>query len=321
MVMNTNTRMSPKDFFLHLGATIALYATTIALINLAFEILNRSMPDTLANYFSSSSVVWPISMLVVITPILYVLEILINRDLIKMPEKRDIWIRKWRIYLTLFLTGVTIAVDIIVLVNTYLNGEISSRFIWKVVVVLIVSAVIFAYYILAKNIGINAPSMIASNSKKTWLAILVISGIVLVLAGIVAGFVIVGSPSTQRSLRFDQQRISDLNNIQYQIINYWQRVGALPPSLEALNDPISNFQIPADPETGKPYEYISLNKDPHAFGLCATFDLPSVKSDVPLSYPIPTPEIGYNSWTHDSGHVCFERTIDPKLYPLIKNNQ
>ncbi len=317
--MNTNIHMSPKDFFLHLGATIALYATTIALINLAFEILNKAMPDALANYFSTSSVVWPISMLVVITPILYVLEMLINRDIIKIPEKRDIWIRKWRIYLTLFLTGITIAVDIIVLINTYLNGEISSRFIWKVVVVLVVSAVIFAYYILAKNEALGR--------KKIWLAILSISGIVLVLAGIVAGFVIVGSPSTQRSLRFDQQRISDLNNIQYQIINYWQHVQNLPPSLEALNDPISNFQIPTDPETGKPYEYISLNKDPHAFALCTTFDLADSTSNgmngrvvavpVPTSVSYPSKSPAIDSWSHGAGYICFERTIDPKLYPAF----
>ena len=178
--MNTNT--TPKDFFLHLGATIALYASAIALMNLAFETINRALPDALANYFSANSIVWPISMLIVLVPVLYVIEWLIGRDISKMVEKRDVWIRRWRIYLTLFLTGATIAGDLIVLINTYLNGEISSRLIYKVLIVLIVSAVIFAYYLLER--------IADSPRNKKWKMILAGLGIILVIAGIVSGFII-----------------------------------------------------------------------------------------------------------------------------------
>jgi type II secretory pathway pseudopilin PulG len=325
--MNTNTHTSPKDFFLHLGATVALYASVIAFINLAFEIANRALPDALASYYSANSVVWPISMLVVLVPVLYVLEKLINRDISRLPEKREIWIRKWRIYLTLFLTGVTIAVDIIVLINTYLNGEISSRFIWKVLVVMIVSVVVFAYYILAKNESIG--------TKKTWLTILAVLGIVLVLIGIVSGFIIVGSPSTQRAMRFDGQRVNDLSNIQYQITNYWQRTGNLPENLLTLNDPISSFSVPMDPETLKPYEY-SVNKlsskSPWTFDLCATFSLSSYGDDATFTEnsrdslptkPVSRSIVGGNlneTWIHTAGHNCFERVIDPKLYPSVTSH-
>jgi hypothetical protein len=313
--MNTNNHTSPKDFFLHLGATIALYASVIALIDLAFEVVNKALPDSLNMYFSASSVVWPISILIVLVPTLYVLEKLIGRDIVRMPLKKDLWIRRWRIYLTLFLTGATIAVDVIVLINTYLNGEISSRFIWKVVVVLVVSAIVFAYYILAKMAD-----------QKTWLKVLAILGAVIALAAIIAGFIIVGSPSTQRSMRFDEQRVSDLTNIQWQITNYWQKTGTLPAALEALNDPISNFYVPKDPETSAAYEY-SVNAlsstSLRTFDLCATFDLPS-SGDKSTSSSL-TPAVSYpmgggtmsEVWTHNVGHACFERTIDPKLYPAM----
>ena len=322
--MNTNTRVSPKDFFLHLGTTIALYASTIAVIDLAFAALNRALPDALSNYFNASSIVWPISILIVLVPILYILEGLISRDIARTPEKRKIWIRKWRIYLTLFLTGVTIAVDIIVLINTYLNGEISSRFIWKVITVLIVSTVIFAYYLLDKNATFAAndlltgerPSMPA-RSKKIWLRILSVSGIVLVLAGIVSGFIIVGSPNTQRAMKFDEQRVNDLSNIQYQIINYWQRTGKLPLSLQALNDPISNFNIPVDPETAKPYEYYGVKiNNPNMFSLCATFiGSSSVQASNSPTYPVY--EALNSDWSHPAGYNCFSRTIDPTKYPVM----
>jgi len=316
--METKPQVSPKDFFLHLGATIALYASVIALINLAFEIVNREFPDQLTSYFSSGSIAWPISMLIVIVPILFALERLISRDILRLPEKRDIWIRRWRIYLTLFLTGITIAVDVIVLINTYLNGEISSRFIWKVVIVLVISVIVFSYFILVKNVS--------TGPKETWLKILSIAGMVIVVGAIVYGFAIVGSPSTQRALRFDKQRINDLSNIQWQITNYWQKTGTLPTDLSDLNDQISNFRIPLDPETALPYEYISLSRDPNAFALCATFDLASTNDDNQFRSAQYASELNKygdgksDNWFHSVGHTCFERTIDPKLYPPLQDN-
>ena len=130
-------KTTPKDFFLHLGAVVALYASAIALINLCFSIVNYYNPDALGPAISArASIAWPVSMLVVLIPVLYVLEWLIGRDLIRSPEKREIWIRRWRIYLTLFLAGATIVGDLIALINTYLNGEVTSRFIYKILIVL-----------------------------------------------------------------------------------------------------------------------------------------------------------------------------------------
>jgi hypothetical protein len=315
--MNTNTHVSPKDFFLHLGATIALYASAVALINLAFEVANRALPDALTQYYSSGSIVWPISMLIVLVPLLYILERLISHDILKVPEKRDIWVRRWRVYMTLFLTGVTIAVDVIVLINTYLNGEISTRFILKVFIVLVISAVIFAYYLLAKNA--LDPN---TDSRRKWLVLLSSAGVVLTLAGIVSGFVIVGSPATQRALRFDSQRVNDLSSIQWQIVDYWQKTRHLPPDLKALSDGLNGFSVPTDPQTGQSYEYISLNKDPNSFALCATFyEATALAKDssgvaaAPMRYASDSNKS--ETWAHAAGHQCFERTIDPKLYPPL----
>src|SRR6202043_1385867 len=99
---SVNAKTTPKDFFLHLGAVIALYSSAIALMNLAFMIADSLLPDSLSGSPFTGSIVWPISILIVLVPILYVLEWLIARDLVQMPEKRTVWVRRWRIYLTLF---------------------------------------------------------------------------------------------------------------------------------------------------------------------------------------------------------------------------
>ncbi len=297
----TPTKTTPKDFFLHLGAIIALYASVIALINLSFSIINYRFPDVLNGYFYAGSIAWPTSMLIVLVPIFYILEWLIKKDIVKVPEKNDIWIRRWKIFLTLFLTGAVIAGDLITLINTYLNGEISIRFVYKFFVILIVLAIIFAYYILLK---VNRASKI-----KLLLAYL---GIVFVLIAIICGFLVVGSPNKQRTLRFDNQRVGDLQNIQYQIVNYWQKKGKLPLSLDNLKDPISGVIIPNDPETFSAYEY-SIKAD-MKFELCSIF---SLKSENAISKTLSYPAMQNDNWTHEAGKICFERTIDKELYQVI----
>jgi hypothetical protein len=268
-------------------------------------------------------------MLIVLVPILYVVEWLINRDIARMPEKSDLWIRKWRVYLTLFLTVVLIGGDLITLINTYLNGEISARLIWKVVVVLVIASAIGKYYFF--NLYRNFKWATLSRRVIPWW------GIILVLAAIIIGFIAVGSPAKQRALRFDSQRVGNLQNIQSQIQYYWQQKGKLPANLSDLNDSFSGFIVPRDPETKEPYQY-NLNlasgaKDASgvlSFQLCATFGRASEANEgrgnyyggggyystdiaMPTSYPGPWTN---DVWNHTAGNVCFDRTIDPDKYPV-----
>jgi type II secretory pathway pseudopilin PulG len=320
-----NTKTTPRDFFLHLGAIIALIVSVVSIINLYFSIINYYFPDQLASYFYSSNIAWPISVLIVLVPLLYIFEYLINKDIAKFSEKAELWIRKWRVYLTLFITGATIVGDLIALLNVYLSGEISSRFLYKVLSVIVISGIIFAYYILSKNNPINQ----SKNNTKNIFAVL---GIVVALLAVVLGFVVVGSPTKQRNLRFDSTRVSDLSNIQWQIINHWQQKSVLPGSLSDLEDSVSGYSIPKDPETKADYGYkiIAANGKP-SFELCADFALetPDNKGRGDYygkgGYAIATDtmySVGYsdgdNNWKHSAGKSCFTRTIDPDKYPVNK---
>jgi len=332
--MNNNT--TPKDFFLHLGATVALYAAVVALINLAFSVINYYNPDQLAGYFYGNSVAWPISMLIILVPLLYILEYYIIRDIRKLPGKETIWIRRWRIYLTLFLTGATIVGDLIALINTYLNGEISSRFVYKILAVLVIAGVVFVYYLLTKTQTDQGQNSGSSKTQKIFAWI----GLVIVLVAIVAGFLAVGSPTKQRNLRYDSERVSDLNGIQWQVLNHWQQKGKLPSALADLNDSISGYKIPLDPKTETAYEYFvktpladtdaapALSSKP-SFELCATFALPTQDNEGrgeyygrDMAYPSSVSmDGGYiigdsDNWKHAEGRACFIKTIDPDKYKV-----
>jgi hypothetical protein len=313
-----NTQTTPKDFFLHLAATVALYAAVGSLINLAFSVINYFNPDTLAGYFYSGSVAWPISMLIVLVPVLYLIEWLITRDIRETPKKKEMWIRRWRTYLTIFLAAILMIGDLITLLNVYLSGEISSRFVYKVIVIILVAGAVGKYYFFDLYEKYRYASF--AKSFNAWF------GIVLVLAAIVAGFIAVGSPAKQRDLRFDNQRISDLTNIQWQIINHWQTKEAIPATLADLNDPLSGFSVPTDPETKAAYGYTRVAST--TFSLCATFGQPSqdVKGRgsfgygggvaMDMAYPTYYPGIEGEQWDHEAGNACFERKIDPSRYPV-----
>ncbi len=309
-----NNKTTPKDFFIHIAAAISLYAAAGALIDLVLSLIDYSIPDKLANYFSTSSVAWPVSMLIVLVPLLYVLEWLLKKDIAQMSEKRDIWIRRWRIYLTLFITGATIIVDLIALVNTYLNGEISARFILKVLAILIIAGVIFVYYLLDK--AADSAKVVALRKAFAWL------GLVIVVISIVSGFVIVGSPAKQRALRFDNQRINDLSSIQWQVVSYWQKKASLPSNLKELADPISGYVIPSDPETQQSYEYRSLDVSTGTarFELCATFDISAQGNNTGTPYPVMYAGGSVENWKHDAGRTCFTRNIDKSIYPVANTN-
>lgn len=300
-------KISPKDFFLHIGAMVTLYVSAGSLLALVFQIINKLHPDAL-NYYSdpySGAMRFAIASLIIVFPLFIWLTRLINNDLEANPEKRELGLRKWLTFLTLFVAAVVMAGDAIVVINQFLGGEITTRFILKALAVLVVAKAIFWYYIKSLR-----GTMSRSQSKMFgWLVALV------VLITLIGGFMVMGSPMTQRLMRFDEQKISDLQSIQWQITNYWQAKGALPNTLDDINDPISSFMTPIDPQTNQPYEYKRTGT--MSFEICANFNLESGNGsgESVVKYPI----MGTNeNWKHEAGRACFERVIDPQLYPVNK---
>ena len=321
--MNTN-KMTPKDFFMHVGIIITLYVSSVSLITLLFQIINIAYPDNLYGYSDpySFGIRWAIASLIIIFPIFVFLSWLVAKECATNPEKRMLGIRRWLTFLTLFIAGATVITNLIVLLNSFLGGEISTRFILKVVAVLVVSGLVFAYYLWdlrhKDTSGTQSPQG-TQNGAATIIGpkMFGIAASILVLASVVSGFVVMGSPFTQRQMRLDDERVGGLQTIQWQIVNFWQQKGTLPSSLADLNDPISGFVAPTDPGTSEQYVYKKIsNLD---FELCATFDLESRANQKDMSYAYPAMEFGQDNWQHSAGLVCFDRKIDPELYPVTKS--
>lgn len=294
-------KASPKDVFLHLFNIVTFYLSAIGFMTICVQYVNALFPDVLGYHYSriADMVRWFTAMLVISFPAYLLTSWFLSRDLKKYPEKREVKIRKWLLYFTLFLAAITIIVDLIIFVYSFLSGELTVRFVWKVLVVLITAVAIFWYYIWdlkRKDFKTQTPKLIA----------IIIS--MVIIGVVIAGFFIIGTPFEQRNRRLDDQRVSDLRLIQSQILNYWIEKEELPKHLIDLEDSISGFVMPKDPENKEEYEYDALiSTSGLSFELCANF---KTKSDKYGSMPVDPEE----NWSHEAERTCFFRTIDPELY-------
>jgi hypothetical protein len=304
----TPAKATPKDFFLWAGAMIALYVSVFSLVTLLFQYIDFAYPDPLSTYYGdpySGAIRFAMASLIVLFPTYVLLMQFVRRSVQADPSRANIWVRRWALYLALFIAGASLAGDLITLINTFLGGDITTRFLLKVAVVFLIAAAFFMHFLAdLRGYWMREPvrlKMVAAGA------------IVLALAAVVSGFFIIGSPQSARQYTADDLKVQDLTSLQWQILSFWQAKQKLPANLSEVADPISGYSVPKDRETGAAYEYAT--KGPITFELCATFNkesrmLPSG------SMVAPRPMGGMDeNWQHGAGRQCFTRTIDPQRYP------
>ena len=311
-------KVTPKDFFLWIGAMAALYAAVVAFVALIFDYINHAFPNPVQYGYDydpySSSISYETASLIVLTPVALLLMRFIRRNMAADPTRKELWVRRWALFLTIFIAGATFIIDLIVLLNAYLQGEdLTVGFVLKVLTVLLVAALGFMHFMA------DAWGYWEKEPQRAKMVNWAVG--VLVLITLVAGFFIVGSPQQLRAQKQDAIRLQNLQDIQWQIVNYWQLKEGLPATLAELSDPISNNIIPRDPSSGEPYEYSATGE--LTFQLCAIFagegdssgvygrpSMHMTKLEDPTAAGTPIED----NWQHETGRTCFDRTIDPQRY-------
>lgn len=320
MQNSLNGPQTPKNFFLQIGIIASLYASAVSFLVFIFAVIDKVLPKALEyyNYGTSynDSIRFSISVLIITFPLFIWLGRLYRNFVQENADMKESKLRRWVIYFSLFITGLTMAIDAIVLINTFLQGEdFALNFFLKFLSVFLVALTIFIYCIK------DLKGYFDANIKmsKIWSA--TVSAVVLI--SIVIGFVLVGSPTNQRNIAKDNQRVVDLQNIQWQIVSYYQQKGILPATLEQVKDPLSGSFIPLDPDTKTPYTYRASSTSALSFELCANFATENMGTPNSVAYDVYEKTMPANgvdeNWQHGVGEKCFVRTIDPERYPRIKN--
>lgn len=295
-------KTSPRDFFLNLLSIVALYVSATSFGVLIFQYINILVPDVLdfTRYGSDAyrAVRFPIASLFILFPVYIWTAWYLEKEYKREPQKREVAIRKWLVYLTLFAAAVAIIGDSVALVFTFLNGEITARFILKILTILLIAGSVFYYYLSGLR------------SKRTRNIKLFVYGVISVVAiSVLASFFVVGSPTEQRARRLDERRVNDLQLIQSETIIFWQNKDRLPEKLSELTSDIRGIRVPVDPETGEEYVYNVLGDN--VFELCGTFTSDSEGGTVQIRSKFPGVGVG---WEHGVGEVCFERVIDKDFF-------
>lgn len=325
-----HSKVSSKFFFLSLGVIISLITSVVAFLNLAFEILNKKFPDVLNSTYQYGYMSYSfegarvaLATLIIIFPVFILVSYFWKKETHIELGTIDLVIKKWMLSLLIFLAGIVIVVDLVTLVRYFVSGEITDRFMYKVLITILVALFVGVHYMFE----LQGREKIWKFNIAIWATI---KSSVLVLLLIIWAFMVIGSPKEQRTWRLDDRRTQDLQSMQWQVISYWQQKEELPETIAELSNPISGYFTPVDPEfeRGVMYEYRAVSEN--SFELCATFSAPMPKGwqensygggvmpmreDVAVS-SYPYPGGGMNeSWDHEAGRTCFLRTIDEDLYP------
>lgn len=289
-------KISAKDFFLHLGAIVALYVVAGNFISLLFEIINKAYPAVgdYGYFMGGSQISLPVATLIIVFPVFVFLSRLVHQSYLESPAKKDLAVRKWLTYITLFIAGIMLVGDLVTVLYKFLDGQdLTLAFYLKALTVFLVSGLVFGFYLQ------DIRERVSAKARNWWATVV---GLVILVA-IVLGFAVIGSPKTQRLIRVDNQKVADLQNLEWQVINYWQTNGEIPDKWEA---------IMIDQDTGSPYQYKKTG--PLDFELCAVFNAAYQYSNN-LSVVYPPKGDKQSDWSHGVGLQCFERTIDPVAYP------
>lgn len=299
-------KASPKDFFLNLGVIFLLYFLAVNILILLFVTIDTAFPRSVAEgYYGIPDISFPLSALIIGFPLfLFFSRTLLSEESAE-PEKRELSIHKWLTYLTLFVAGIVVIVDFIVLLSTFLRGEeLAVGFVLKVLSIFVIAGITFGYYL----------SDLRYKGKLTIKKFFAYGAIAIIVFAIVWGFSVFGSPATQKAKKFDENRISHLQMIQNEVFNHWQIKKTIPENLDELNDAIRGVAIPRDPRTNGAYGYEKISAT--SFKLCAIFEKVAGKSDINRGVIPVSPYSSFREfWGHDAGLVCFERSIDPSRYP------
>jgi hypothetical protein len=327
---------TPRNVVIQVGSLIALYLSASFLLTLVFGLINISYPSPADNYWeienATDNIRLGIAMVIVFFPTYLFLVRLMNRY--RRTEDVALYqhITKWLIYLSLLIGGFVLLGTLVTTIYTFLDGDLTTRFILKAVAVVgVVGTAVYYYTLDARGYWIKA-----ENKSIVFAA----SVSLIVLTAITFGLMNIETPTIVREMKTDVEQINDLREIQAEINAYLvyghlntksstttdvldsqvmnqspenlQKVltykGTLPLTLiEAYKN--SGRTVPTAPLGREPYTYEVTEK---GFNLCATFIKDSVETD---SYPMgPIDEtariINSEDWSYKAGRYCFERVVN-----------
>ncbi len=306
-----SSKNNAKYAFWYMLSLVALIFMALGCGQVIFQIINKTILDFTGMYsasFNSSMLKFAISSLIISIPLYYLMVRQIERGLRSGDLDKDSGIRRWLTYVILFASSVVMVVWLIVTINNFLNGELTSKFLLKAVTAIIIAGITFSYYLY----DIRRDDIKKMNWVMwTYFAV----SMVLTVGSLVAAFFFVESPAEARARNHDTQVLNSFTQIDSALGSYYTQTGKLPATLAQINEqaPYINQITLQDPQSKKMYDYKVL--DETTYQLCADFQTDNTKD-------MPGQDYTYaDRWPHATGYQCLKQktlnyTTDVQVKPV-----
>jgi hypothetical protein len=277
-----------RDAFLHLLSFIALGTWTISLGSLIFTLIDRWFPLVSAPFnMNRYSVSYEMAGIFVAFPLYMAVMRSMTRAASANPERLQSAVRKWLTYIALLGAAAIVIGDLVTFLAWFLRGDLTVRFALQMATLLVLAGGVLSYYL--TTLRDEAPPR-AHNQVYAGVAALLVG------AGLVLGFLQIGSRTTQQVWLRDDRRLADLAEISRQINHQYARTNPkesfqLPQNQDELAQRFPVAAQRSDPQTRRPYQYI--RQDATHYLLCADFEEPT-----------PPDWQGDQIWHHAAGHAC-----------------
>ncbi len=301
--METTNNNSAKFAFFYMLSLVALIFMALSAGMIVFQIINKNIIDVLEQFrghYSPDQLKFAISALIISAPIFYFTSRQIYKNLFSGALGKDSGVRKWLTYFVLFVSSVVMIGWLIATVNSFLDGELTTKFILKAITAISIAASIFTFYLY----DIKREEVVEKKDKV--IQMYFYGSLAVVIAVFVASLFFVESPAETRNRKLDQRILENFNDIDRAVNDYYYDEKKLPENLDEL---VSEFNYLTnkdieDPLSKKKYEYkITSDKK---YELCAVFRVSNKGED----------EIRYNfykdRWPHDAGYQCIIQKVREK---------
>jgi len=180
--------------------------------------------------------------------------------------------------------------------NSFLGGEITTKFILKSVTALFISGFIFSFYLydIRRDKAVGKKDKVITSYFYVSLA--------LILVVLVAAFMFVDSPVKTRNKKIDQSIVDDFSRLSGAINSYYNYYDHLPENLEQVTmeyDYIDEDYL-NNPQTDQAYQYNVLGSK--EYELCTDF-ITSNKDKGALD------DFYNQQWLHEAGYQCLKQKI------------
>ena len=231
-------------------------------LTLLFAQINIWLPEPgeSAAYGRLSGLRWSMAALIVFVPVFWALDRKDRQASTADPARKHGTVRRWLSALAMLVATITLLGDALYLIYSWLDGQITLRFLIKSATVALIAAVVLAYFGETRKI----PNM-AIPLPAGWILI------GLAILSLVLTFWQVGGPAQGQIEQRDQWRISDLRTLANDVA---QCTAIDRAALPATFDPMTCARNPAR-LTGFASDITYVRTSASAFSLCVQVEYPA----------------------------------------------